>query len=154
MSADLQEIYQRIPHRPPFLWVDRITALDEHSVTAEKDIPVDLALFRGHYPDYPLMPGVLLCEAVFQAGAILMAENLIQEKQQATDVGGETAIPVLTRIYNARFKHRVRPGDTIQIHVVLHEIIGPAWLLKGKVSVDGTVALKVEFGCTFTGRNG
>ena len=139
MEAEKQEIYGRIPHRPPFLWVDRITALDEQSVTAEKDIPVDLDLFRGHYPDYPLMPGVLLCEAVFQAGAILMAENLIQGKQQVAVLGDEAAIPVLTRIYNAKFKHRVRPGDTIQIHVVLHEIIGPAWLLKGKVSVMRTL---------------
>jgi len=154
MEAEQQEIYGRIPHRPPFLWVDRIKALDEQSITAEKDIPVDLDLFRGHYPDYPLMPGVLLCEAVFQTGAILMAENLAQGKQQAADVGGGPAIPVLTRIYNAKFKHRVRPGDTMQIHVVLREIVGPAWLLKGKVSVDNTVALKVEFGCTFTGRNG
>ena len=154
METERQEIYRRIPHRPPFLWVDRITALDEKSVTAEKDIPFDLDLFRGHYPDYPLMPGVLLCEAVFQAGAILMAEKIGQGKEQETESGDVPAVPVLTRIYNAKFKHQVRPGDTMRIHVVLHEIIGPAWLLKGKISVDNTVALKVEFGCTFTARKG
>jgi 3-hydroxyacyl-[acyl-carrier-protein] dehydratase len=154
MEAARQEIYRRIPHRPPFLWVDRITALDERSVTAEKDIPPDLDLFRGHYPDYPLMPGVLLCEAVFQAGAILMAENLGQGRQQDTVSGDIPVIPVLTRIYNAKFKHLVRPGDTIRIHVVLDEIVGPAWLFKGKALVDDRVALKVEFGCTLTARNG
>ena len=153
METERQEIYRRIPHRPPFLWVDRITALDEKSVTAEKDIPFDLDLFRGHYPDYPLMPGVLLCEAVFQAGAILMAENLARGKQQDTEVVDVRTIPVLTRIYNAKFKRQVQPGDTIHIQVGVHEIIGPAWLLKGKISVDNTVALKVEFGCTLTGRS-
>ena len=154
MDAEQREIYQRIPHRPPFLWIDRITALDEKSVQAEKHIAADLDLFRGHYPDCPLMPGVLLCEAVFQAGAILMAENLARGKQQDTEVVDVRTIPVLTRIYNAKFKRQVQPGDTIHIQVGVHEIIGPAWLLKGKVSVNGKVALRVEFGCTFADRNG
>lgn len=152
MDAEQQEIYRRIPHRPPFLWVDRITALNEKSVQAEKHIAADLDLFRGHFPDSPLMPGVLLCEAVFQAGAILMAENLARWKQQDADLIDVHPIPVLTRIYNAKFKRQVRPGDTMHIQVVVHEIVGPAWLLKGRVSVDGKVALRVKFGCTFADR--
>nr|MBP7518139.1 beta-hydroxyacyl-ACP dehydratase [Desulfobulbus sp.] len=67
-------ILERIPHRPPFLWLDRVVEVGEAAIRAEKTLPQDLDVFRGHYPDYPLMPGVLLCEAVFQAGAVLLGE--------------------------------------------------------------------------------
>ena len=153
MAAELQEIYARIPHRPPFLWVDRIVDIKEGSITAEKYISSDLAVFKGHYPGYPLMPGVLICEAVFQAGAILMADTLARSNQDDS-ASVSNAIPVLTRIYNAKFKRQILPGDTIQISVAVNEIIGPAWLLKRKVSVHNKVALKVEFGCTFTDQTG
>ena len=153
MEAELQEIYAHLPHRPPFLWVDRIVDLKENSITAEKYIAPDLELFKGHYPGYPLMPGVLICEAVFQAGAILMADTIDRSNRDDT-APALNNIPVLTRIYNAKFKRQVLPGDTIHISVVVNEILGPAWLLKGKVSVNNKVALKVEFGCTFTARNG
>ena len=152
MEAELQEIYARIPHRPPFLWVGRIVDLKENAITAEKHIAPDLSLFKGHYPGYPLMPGVLICEAVFQAGAILMTEILSRRNQDDNGLGAHN-VPVVTRIYNAKFKRQVLPGDTIYISVVVKEILGPAWLLKGKVLVNNKVALKVEFGCTFTARN-
>ena len=73
-------ITERIPHRPPFLWLDRVLEVSDESITAEKKIPRDLDLFQGHYPDYPLMPGVLLCEAVFQAGALLIGEMHREEQ--------------------------------------------------------------------------
>jgi 3-hydroxyacyl-[acyl-carrier-protein] dehydratase len=152
MEAELQEIYARLPHRPPFLWVDRIVDLKENSITTEKYIAPDLELFKGHYPGYPLMPGVLICEAVFQAGAILMADTQARSNRDDT-APALNNIPVLTRIYNAKFKRQVLPGDTIHISVVVNEILGPAWLLKGTVLVNNKVALKVEFGCPFTARN-
>jgi 3-hydroxyacyl-[acyl-carrier-protein] dehydratase len=153
MEAELQGIYARIPHRPPFLWVDRIVEIKKDSITAEKYIAPDLALFKGHYPGYPLMPGVLIFEAVFQAGAVLMADILARGIQDDS-ASLSNAIPVLTRIYNAKFKRQIQPGDTIHIHVAVNEIMGPAWFLKGKVLVNKKVALKVEFGCTFTDQNG
>jgi len=136
--VEFEEICRRIPHRPPFLWVDRVITISRDEVLAEKSIPPDLELFKGHYPEYPLMPGALLCEAVFQAGALLISERLINES---------TGMPVLTRIYNARFKRQVHPGDTIRIKVKFVEKIGPAWLMKGKVMLDGKTAVSVEFGC-------
>lgn len=135
-------ILERIPHRPPFLWLDRVVEMGEAAICAEKTLPEDLDVFRGHYPDYPLMPGVLLCEAVFQAGAVLLGELLRQEAE-----GGGGAVPVLTRILGARFKREVRPGDRLEIRAALVERMGPAWMMKGSVRVGGKVAVQVEFAC-------
>ena len=144
MSEEKQFITSRIPHREPFLWLDRVVELTENRILAEKTIPADLALFDGHYPDYPLMPGVLLCEAVFQAGALLVGELLKGKEEQ-------NGFPVLTRIGGAKFKREVRPGDTIEIRAELKEQLGPAWFLKGSVRVHGKVAVQVEFGCALKG---
>ena len=139
-STDIDFITSRIPHRPPFLWLDRVLELTGESIRAEKTIPADLDIFKGHYPDYPLMPGVLLCEAVFQAGALLVCELLKGEQ----DING---VPVLNRINGAKFKREGRPGDTIEIRAALKERLGPAWFFKGSVRVGGKVAVQVEFAC-------
>ncbi|MDH3328578.1 MAG: beta-hydroxyacyl-ACP dehydratase [Desulfobulbaceae bacterium] len=139
-------ITDRIPHRPPFLWLDKVLELSPESIVAEKKIPPDLDIFKGHYPDYPLMPGVLLCEAVFQAGALLIGE---MQGKDAGNVNGNThlGMPVLTRITGAKFKREVRPGDTIEIRAALQEKVGPAWFMKGSVRVHDKVAVQVEFAC-------
>jgi len=142
-----QEIYEAIPHRPPFLWVDRVISYDSRTIITEKFIPPDLDVFQGHYPGYPLMPGVLLCEAVFQTGALFMAKTLLDSEK--TEKTGEKA-PVLTRIKGAKFKREVKPGDTIRIHVTLDENIGNAWFFKGKVLLQDKTAVKVSFGCTLS----
>jgi len=134
-------VTSRIPHRAPFLWLDRICELTENFIRAEKDIAPDLDIFKGHYPDYPLMPGVLLCEAVFQAGALLIGELVAGE---GGTLGG---VPVLTRIQGAKFKREVRPGDILSIEAQLKEKVGPAWFLKGAVRVQGKVAVQVSFSC-------
>ena len=136
-------ILERIPHRPPFLWLDRVVEVGEAAIRAEKTLPQDLDVFRGHYPDYPLMPGVLLCEAVFQAGAVLLSELLRQE----AGVEGTGSVPVLTRILGAKFKREVRPGDRLEVRAALVERLGPAWIMKGSVRVGGKVAVQVEFAC-------
>ena len=139
-------ITDRIPHRPPFLWLDRVLEVTDNSIVAEKKIPEDLDLFQGHYPDYPLMPGVLLCEAVFQAGGVLLAEMLRSASTMSAEESG-LAKPVLTRVLGAKFKREVRPGDTVTVNARLIERVGGAWFLKGTVRVDGKVAVQVEFGC-------
>lgn len=141
---DRNFIMARIPHRPPFLWLDQIIELSSDSIRAETTISAELDVFKGHYPDYPIMPGVLLCEAVFQAGALLIAETL-HEKQELRGV------PVLTRILSAKFKREVRPGDCIEITAALKEHVGPAWFLKGNVQVGGKTAVQVEFACALKG---
>ena len=132
-------ILDLLPHRPPFLWVDRIVSRAPDHLVAEKDIPTELDLFAGHFPGQPIMPGVLLCEAVFQAGALLLALSTPQ---------GKAGLPILTRIHNARFKRQVMPGDTIRLDVRITDREGGAWFLKGKVEVGGKKAVSVEFACT------
>ncbi len=141
---DRDFITARIPHRPPFLWLDRVLELTDSTIRAETTVSADLDIFQGHYPEYPIMPGVLLCEAVFQAGALLIAESL-RGKQELNGV------PVLTRILGAKFKREVRPGDTIEIAASLKEQVGPAWFLKGSVQVHGKTAVQVEFACALKG---
>ncbi len=134
-------ILERIPHRPPFLWLDRVVEVGEAAIRAEKTLPQDLDVFRGHYPDYPLMPGVLLCEAVFQAGAVLLGELLRQEPE-----AGGGAVPVLTRIHGAKFKREVRPGDHLEIRAApwSNSWARPgSW--RGQRRVAGKVAVQV--GC-------
>lgn len=141
-------IRNRIPHRPPFLWLDRVVEITAENIRAEKKVPEDLDLFQGHYPEYPLMPGVLLCEAVFQAGALLIGELMRSEETENGKVAG---VPVLTRILGAKFKREVRPGDTLDIAATLVERLGPAWFLKGSVRVAGKTAVQVEFACALKG---
>ena len=126
MAVCSEEIYRRIPHRPPFLWVDKIIGQTTDSIETEKSIPVDLDIFTGHYPDHPIMPGVILCEAIFQSGALLIS-NLISKEDIPT-----VQVPVLTRIIGAKFKREVKPGDTINMQVQLKERVGPAWFMKGR----------------------
>lgn len=141
------DILEAIPHRPPFLWVDSIVSFDARTIVTEKFIAPDLDFFKGHYPGYPIMPGVLLCEAVFQTGALFMAK-MLGESGQTNGSGKKT--PVLTRIKGAKFKREVKPGDTIRMHVTLAENIGNVWFFKGKILVDNRTAVKVDFGCAIT----
>jgi 3-hydroxyacyl-[acyl-carrier-protein] dehydratase len=132
-----------IPHRPPFLWVDRILDFSEVLIITEKTIPVDLDVFTGHYPGQPIMPGVLLCEALFQTGALLMAK--IQETDEEPN---PRTVPVLARIAGARFKRSVYPGDTMVMEVKLIETLSSACFFTGKLRVQGKLAVQVDFSCT------
>ena len=137
-----EKITSLIPHRPPFLWIDTIIESSSDAIVAEKKIPENLDIFSGHYPGNPLMPGVLLCEAIFQTGAVLLAEILKQNVNE-----GDSQIPVLTKISDARFKRRVLPGETIRMSVKLVDTIASVCILKGSIRVDGELAVKTEFSC-------
>jgi 3-hydroxyacyl-[acyl-carrier-protein] dehydratase len=131
-------ILEAIPHRPPFLLVDEIVELDEQRIVCRKTFTGDEFWFAGHYPDYPLTPGVILCEAAMQAGAILLAQQMY----------GTDGVPVATRMNDVRFKKMVRPGDTIQLDVAITDRVSNAYYLTGKVTVDGQLAVRLNFACT------
>ena len=136
----MEEIYRRIPHRSPFLFVDRIIEINSDDATCELHVHEDLDLFKGHYPDNPIFPGVLSCEAVFQTGAIFLSEKIGQEV-----LNSSTVTPVLSRIRDARFKRMIKPGDTIQIKVILQEQIGKFYNLRGEIRLEGKVVTTVSF---------
>lgn len=142
----MDDILSRIPHRPPFLWVDRIISIDQQSIITEKDIPEDLDIFAGHYPDNPIMPGVLLCEALFQSGALLMSEN---KRLQGIH---QNSVPVLTRINSAKFKQSVFPGERVRMEVKLKELLSTACFFKGTMKVRGKTALLVDFACALSAK--
>jgi 3-hydroxyacyl-[acyl-carrier-protein] dehydratase len=135
----LDQIRAAIPHREPFLWLDEVVELTEQRIVARKFLSPDLDVFRGHYPDFPVLPGVLQCEACFQAGAILISQLHAVTPGQ---------VPVVTRINNVKFRHMLRPGDTIEIEAELTERVRNAYFLTGKVSTGGQVAARLEFACT------
>ena len=138
MTMNQAEIQELIPHRDPFLWIDEVTEISDSKIVAIKSIADDLDVFRGHYPHFPILPGVLQLEAAFQAGAILIAKT--------QDVGEEN-VPVVTRVNNTKFRTRVRPGATLDIEVELTEKLSNAFFLTGKVSVGGKVTVRLEFAC-------
>ena len=131
-----------IPHRPPFLWIDRIVSYEDGTMVTEKTIPEDLDIFKGHYPEHPIMPGVILCEALFQTGALLIA-MMVQDAAET-----QNGFPVLTRISGARFKRPVGPGSIIRMQVTLKEKIAGSWFLKGILRVKEKIAVQVDFSCT------
>ena len=133
-----EQILEAIPHRPPFLLVDEILDWTDSQIVCSKTFTGDEDFFAGHYPDYPLVPGVLLCEAAMQAGAILLSKQL---------AGAEGKVPVATRMNAVRFKRIVRPRETIRMEVDLTEQLSTAFFLKAKVTVDGKVAVRFEFAC-------
>jgi len=134
-----QQIYDAIPHREPFLLVDEIVDWNDSHIECTKRFTGQEDFFAGHYPDYPLVPGVLLCEAAMQCGAILLSRHL---------AGADGKVPVATRMNDVRFKRMVRPGETIRMEIDLTEQLANAFFLKAKVTVDGKVAVRFEFACT------
>ncbi|MCR9115669.1 MAG: beta-hydroxyacyl-ACP dehydratase [bacterium] len=131
-------ITNAIPHRGPMLLVDTIEEQTKDRIICTKTFHADEFFFQGHYPDHPLVPGVILCEATMQAGAILLYSYM-------TAGGG---VPVATRINDVKLKKMVQPGDQITMEVTLNERVGDAFFLTGKTTCQGKVAVRFDFGCT------
>lgn len=132
---DIEAIKETIPHRYPFLLVDGVTEIEEGKrVVGFKNVSANEPYFQGHFPDYPVMPGVLIVEALAQVGAIAvlgMEEN-------------EGKIGFLAGIDKCRFKRQVKPGDQLKLEVEIIRIRGPIGKGKGIATVDGEVACEAE----------
>ena len=136
----LETILNNIPQREPFLFIENIIEHSENSITTSKRLTGEEDFFRGHFPGRPVFPGVLMCEAVFQTGALLMAL-----KGEGAD-NSKTAL--VTRIQNAKFKNMAKPGDLPMITVDFVEMLANASFMRGKIKADGKTIMTIEFAAT------
>ena len=136
-----REIEAAIPHRPPMRLLDEIVSIDENHIVCHKTFSPEDFFVQGHFPDYPLVPGVIQCECCLQAGAILLSR---------LTPSGEGVVPVATRMDGVKFKKMVRPGDTVRIEVTLVDHVGPAFFLTGKVWLGEKIAARLDFACSVT----
>jgi 3-hydroxyacyl-[acyl-carrier-protein] dehydratase len=136
----VKSVKDYIPHRDPFLFVDRILELSAEGVVTELTVRADFPFFEGHYPGFPLMPGVLLCEAVFQSAGVFMS---------GSRAGMDSQMPILSKITNARFKRMVTPGEVLRIEVTPIESQGPFHMMRGKITnSEKALVMSVEFTIT------
>ncbi len=134
----MENFLDYMPQREPFLFVDKVVTITDNIIQTEKQIKVDEPFFAGHFPGRPIMPGVLICEAVFQSSSILMSKR-------ARIRSNDSKTPLITRISNVKLKRVVLPGDVMEVEVKLKETLGQAAYMSGKVKVGGKTALTVEF---------
>jgi 3-hydroxyacyl-[acyl-carrier-protein] dehydratase len=137
-----EQILAAIPHRPPMLLLDDVVEWEPEQIVCKKTFQADEWFFQGHYPEFPLVPGVLLCEAAMQAGAVLLSKHSKGE-----------GVPVAGRLNDVKFKRMVRPGDTILIETQLDDRMGEAFFLSAKVTCDGKLAATLSFAVTLAKRD-
>jgi len=146
VTMDIQEIMQRLPHRYPFLLIDRVLSSDPgKSLVALKNVTINEPFFPGHYPHHPVMPGVLIIEAMAQAAALL---SFSSGAGQADD----SKVYLFVGIDGARFKKPVIPGDQLHIKVEVLANKRGLWKFRAKAEVDGQVAAEAEIMCTMRDR--
>ncbi len=137
-SMDIRRIMKMLPHRYPFLMVDRVTSYEEgKSIEAYKCVSFNEPFFQGHFPDLPVMPGVLMVEAMAQAGGLLVLTGATQEIL-------DSSIFLFTGIENVRFRKPVYPGDRLDIHCELVRNKLSLWKMRGTARVDGALAAEAE----------
>lgn len=129
MVLNSNQIMEIIPHRYPFLLVDRVDAMDETSITAIKAVSTNEMHFLGHFPEHHVMPGVLIVEALAQAGAIVLLSR--------DEFKGKIAF--FAGIEKMKFRRQVIPGDVLTLEVSLTKIKGPVGIAEAKCSVNGEV---------------
>lgn len=138
-AMNTEQIQKLIPHRKPMLLVDEVVSQTEKSIHCRKTFGPDEFFLQGHFPNFPLVPGVILCECCLQSGAILLSQFTPQDG---------SVVPVATRIDGAKFKRMVRPGETVDIEITLNEVVSTAYFMTGKVTVEGKLAARLDFACS------
>ena len=139
-SADIKLIKRIIPHRYPFLLIDKVVEINSlQSAVGIKNVTFNEPHFQGHFPDFPIMPGVLIVEALAQTAAVMVGVSL--------DLEDRNLLIYFMGIDNCKFRRKVEPGDKLELKVnVLRGKIGSkVWKFSGEASVDGEVAAQVEF---------
>ena len=137
-DIDIQEVMRRIPHRPPFLLIDRAEAYcPGQSLVGIKCVTMNEPFFLGHFPGNPVMPGVLIVEALAQSGGLLMSKSW--------DVDPEGKIILFMSVDNCRFRHPVRPGDVLRMEVSVQRVRGDVVKFRGRGMVGDKLAAEAEF---------
>ncbi|MCH8978378.1 MAG: 3-hydroxyacyl-ACP dehydratase FabZ [Armatimonadetes bacterium] len=131
---DISKIMEVLPHRYPMLLVDRIVEVDGDRCVGIKNVTINEPFFQGHYPDRPIMPGVLILEAMAQTGAVILL----------ADPDNRHKVPVMGAIDNVKFKRQVVPGDQLRIEVQLLWIRNGVGKIQAVAKVDGELAAKME----------
>ena len=143
-TMDIAEIMSILPHRYPFLLIDRIVEIEpKKRIVALKNVTFNEPQFTGHFPDYPIMPGVLMIEAIAQAGGALLL-NEIPDR--------ESKLMVFTGIDDAKFRRPVVPGDQVRIEVTVLNWRTSAVRMRGVATVEGKVACEATVMCALTTR--
>jgi 3-hydroxyacyl-[acyl-carrier-protein] dehydratase len=135
----IEEIKNFLPHRYPFLLVDRVLELDEERIVTLKNVTVNEEFFNGHFPHAPIMPGVLQVEAMAQSGCIMLMNSKAANPDEH--------LVVFTGIRNAKFRQQVVPGDQLIMEVSLVNMRRNFATMAGKASVDGKVVCELEASC-------
>ena len=138
IQIDVQRIMQMIPHRHPFLMIDRvIDVVADRRATGIKNVSINEQFFQGHFPTRPVMPGVLIIEAMAQTAAVLVVHTLGPDS--------EGKLVYFMSVDNARFRRPVFPGDCVHVHVLKQRNRGNVWKFEAQAKVDGQLAAEAVF---------
>ena len=142
ITMDIQQILRKLPHRYPFLLVDRVLELEKGvRIKALKNVTMNEPFFQGHFPARPVMPGVLMLEALAQAAAILSFDAVDAEP-------GDDTVVYFAGIDNARFKRPVGPGDQLILEAVIERAKSGIYKYKTRATVDGHLVAEADLRCT------
>lgn len=140
---DIDAIREILPHRYPFLLVDRIEELEAERVVGVKNVTVNEPFFAGHFPDYPVMPGVLIIEAMAQVAGVLVLSGIPDRK---------TKLVLLAGVDGAKFRKPVRPGDQLRMEMKILRSRASMAKVSGRATVDGAVVAEAEMLCVLADR--
>jgi beta-hydroxyacyl-ACP dehydratase FabZ len=140
---DIEAIRDILPHRFPFLLVDRIEELEAERIVGIKNVTVNEPFFVGHFPDYPVMPGVLIVEAMAQVAGVLVLSGIPDRKNK---------LVLLAGVDGAKFRKPVRPGDQLRIEMKLLKRKTTLAKMSGTASVDGVIVAEAEMFCVLADR--
>ena len=137
-AVDIAQIMRAIPHRYPFLLIDRVVDVQHnHSATGIKNVSINENFFQGHFPQHPVMPGVLIIESMAQTAAVLVVSTF--------GSGSEGKLVYFMSIDGVRFRRPVTPGDRLELHVEKIQSRANVWKFSGKAMVDGKLAAEATF---------
>jgi len=147
-TIDIRGVLGRLPHRYPFLLVDRVLeCVPGSSIVTLKNVTINEPFFQGHFPNYPVMPGVLIIEALAQTAALLAALTSEAEIEGGAKAGDDT-VYFLAGVDNARFKRPVSAGDTLHLHAELARHKLSLWTFATRAEVDGKLVSSADIMCT------